>query len=513
MTKSNQPDPFALLWKTVNAPFGGVNSVSPPNMIGERDFQVADNVLQINNFLETRPPVVYEDVTSGAAIRGFLDGYDIDGNRHFMLFTDALAYAIISGEWTALTGALTGTQQLFSSTSFLGALLFCQGVDAVKYWDGVSASIGTLYGAPIARYLCTFATRVFTAYTVESLTAYPQRVRWCVDGIPTDWTGSGAGYLDLLTTTDPITGMCVVGGRMLVTFDERLKVGYLTGNALLPISFEDYTPRGMGNICPYALDSWGGYAFFVGRTSIYQFDGNTVQEIGGTNRKQIMEDVFANDEQKIVGKVVDVSAGRNLFTYWLIMPNGVVWVYDITHQAWYRFTFAKTLTCVGRYLRNIGYEIHELVGSISAQNWIINWPGTGDKKDSTCFGTSDGYVGTINVADNSTEMPWVIGPTKDWDLDIPEMNKCVKKLAVEYINFGVLDVTITITNEVNQSITRVVSLGQAPADSRALYTEVDMPLDGISFSVTFSGTAPWGLVSYGYGYMVRGRIFVAQVGV
>ena len=67
-------------------PFGGVNLELPPWRIEDKDFQNIANFFCTEKDLRTRPEPFFTAVSANA-INGQIDGYDIDGIRHFLLAT------------------------------------------------------------------------------------------------------------------------------------------------------------------------------------------------------------------------------------------------------------------------------------------------------------------------------------------------------------------------------------------------------------------------------------------
>ena len=495
---------------TQMAPFGGINREVPEWRIEDNDFQDIANFLSNERDLRTRPEPALTAI-SDQAINGQIDGYDIDGIRHFLVATKTKAYGFIGTNWTLLTGTLTATDlNLYTGTSLQGRILFANGVDKIKNWDGLAGAFTDLNAnAPIAKYITTFGNRVMAGFTVEAAVPFPQRIRWPVDGDPTDWVGFGSGFVDLLEGTDPITGQTVIGNRLVVMFPERIILGSRTFDALNPFTFENYSKEGVGNICPYSLATWGNICCFVGRDDIYMFDTQIHQRIGNKARKAILYDVLQGNLDLVVGGIPDATAGRDFLTYWLAMPNGAVWVFDFNTQSWSRQYFTgKKVSSIGRFKSLHGVRIIDLVGTIAQQNWIINLAGAQISVDNLSLGFTNGNIGEIDYS-LPIDDTWLLGPSKEFDYGGAGWNKTVKRLQFVYRDFGVGTATLTLTNEFGQTQTLSGSFG-LNGSGRVRNKIFDFTLSGNRIKWELTGNFPIAIQEIVHNYFQRGPLLARQ---
>src|SRR5262245_24125313 len=492
------------------APFGGINRELPPWRIDDLDFQDIANFVCNEKDLRTRPEPFFTAV-SDEPINGQIDGYDIDGERHYLLATPTKAYGYIGTNWQQLTGTLTGNSNTFyTGTALQGMILFANGVDVIKNWDGTSGAFTDLsVTAPIARYITTFGGRVLGAFTTEGGNPFPQRVRWSQEGFPDLWTGVGSGFQDLLEGTDPITGICVLANRGVILFPERIIFMDRTFDALNPFIFLNYSKEGVGNICPYSLAPWGNICAFIGRDDVYVFDTQNLNRIGGKARKAILQDVMQGNLETVVGAITDSSAGRDFLTYWLIMPNGAIWSYDFGTQAWTRQYFTgRKATSVGRFKSLHGTRIIDLIGTIAQQNWIINLTGSQISVDNLTIGFSNGQIGELDYSELINDT-WRLGPSKQFDYGLPTWNKTVKRLQFVYQDLGVGLATLTLSNEFGQTETQSVLFGMS--GSGTIRNKIcDFTLSGSRITWELTGDFPIAFQEIGHSFYLRGPLLTRQ---
>lgn len=230
--------------------------------------------------------VIREDGYLFERIMTFDNYYKVDGSEYLILFTPTRLYVYSSGTWQVEYEGFTGSKDdIFSTTVFSDLLLFTNGYDAVKKWDGATlASLGGLT-APVsltqAKCITSFNTRVILGNTVEGGTACPYRVRWSATGEEEQWnpaTYTDAGFIDLVDTSDWIVGFGILVDRLFV-FKER------SIWELLPTrDTRVFEPRmvidGVGTYCQKSITSLGDTILFFGTDDVYYFDGTSLKSAG-----------------------------------------------------------------------------------------------------------------------------------------------------------------------------------------------------------------------------------------
>src|SRR5207237_700159 len=84
-------------------------------------------------------------------------------------------------------------------------LILSNVVDGTYKWDGVTAAVTPILGAPPAAILSSFLARPIAARVVDGGTLFPQRVQWPDIGTNDQWAevlGSEAGFQDVAEGAD-----------------------------------------------------------------------------------------------------------------------------------------------------------------------------------------------------------------------------------------------------------------------------------------------------------------------
>lgn len=542
-TATAERSAISRLSLNIAAPFKGINREQRPWQIEDNEFVDVLNFFCYTNDLLARPEPRYTllqpsviglrirdlmgpigglqgpigDLSGTAVpgpILGLLDGYTESAVRSFAAITDTYVFAFFAGSWTPLAGTLAGVGRLFSTTSLLGRLLFSQGVNKIQSWDGTSPNFGDLSpNAPAAKFLTTYADRVIAVHTTESGTTFYQRVRWSRDGDPTDWISFGSGFLDLLSGNDPATGVTVVNNRLVVFFPQRIEIGSRTFDSNQPFRFDTFQKSGegsaIGNVCPYALATWGNICCFISREDVYSFDGQMLQRIGGKCQKAILADIRQGDHERVFGKITDLSAAKDHLMYWICCPNGAIWIFDFSTQAWLRVKFSsRILNVIGRI--NIGGQVRiiDLIGSIAEQNWLIGSLTATTTFDDILLGFSTAELGILDYTlPIATEWKLI---SKEYDYDAPDWNKTLKRIKVKYTDNGRGLVTLKVKNELNRDLTIKRWLGTTSASGRVLYAKFDFTISGERLSYEMSGAFPISISQISHEGFHRGPVLTAQ---
>jgi len=364
------------------------------------------------------------------------------------------------------TGACTVDRYLGGATTdrFCRAVVdekfcFSQGVDPVLYWDGSAATVAALSAnCPACHAMVNFAHRLVIANTVESGTAYPHRVRWCVIDTVTDWTGNGSGYEDVAETTDPIMNMGVLANQLIVYKRNIIIHGRQTGYSIPAISFFG-TKRvpNTGLIAYEGLLNRGDLHYFVSSNSIYTYDGSTLTDVGDLIRQEFYDTLNPACEEQIITFYIEE------FDEWYIFvplaPNTTLtgaWVLNLTAGTFATATF-PAITGVGYYSRQASL-------TFDSAPWTFDMaPGryddqrglSGSKMNLVALSTYKTYNLTDESVDDAGAAIDVDIQTADYvarHFELPEGNNLILT-EVEIGYLSVVDVDVVMQASVDGGVT------------------------------------------------------------
>lgn len=148
------------------------------------------------------------------------------------------------------------------------------------YTLGVSTAFADLaVTAPICKYLTVVRDFVVTAFTTESSSIYPSRVRWSGINDETAWGSSQVTQADYQDIPDGGQIVGIRGGEFGLVFLEKgiSRMSYIG----TPFIFQfDNISRGKGCIAAGSIAQVQGLSFFLSDDGFYMCDGQQVQAIG-----------------------------------------------------------------------------------------------------------------------------------------------------------------------------------------------------------------------------------------
>jgi len=148
------------------------------------------------------------------------------------------------------------------------------------YTLGTSTAFADLAaGAPICKFLTVVRDFVVTAFTTESSTVYPTRVRWSGINDETAWGSSQVTQADFQDIADGGQIVGIRGGEFGLVFMEKgiSRMSYIG----TPFIFQfDNISRGKGCIAAGSIAQTQGITFFLSDDGFYMCDGQQVQPIG-----------------------------------------------------------------------------------------------------------------------------------------------------------------------------------------------------------------------------------------
>lgn len=517
----------------IRGPFGGVMSEIPPDAI-ERYAGFLDllNVICQDGQIIVRPGFTVLTVMPNPQepINGVADFFDKNGARHQVIMTPTRVLSWSGGgggSWTVLTGGpLTGAaSQLYSWSVVNYKLCFSQGSDKIQLWDGIAGGFSVASASAVAaQHMMELNFYLIVGNTIESGNAFPQRIRWTGPGDPTDWTSLNAGVADLLNDLGPIASMVKLYQYGYTIHQWGITQIIPTGNGLNPFNIQPLASNNHGAFYMNSVAHQGGeFACWAGVDNVYRFDGTEIVPIGDQRieggrlgaRDRILGDLLlASSVASVVGYITTMIGSSYYNAYWLVIPGISVWCYNFDESNWTRFSYAKAMSNLGRFSRQGGVRIIDLVGQILAQNWSPATLVGVNNPDGLLLGFNDGTLGYVDFT-NYSEQPWSITSGQHVFSDARHEHN-VKKFRIAIRDNGQVQFTITLTgviypnpgaaldgnnnpistNANTKTQTRVVTMGNGSGQVVSRVVEFSVPGQFISWSISGSAGAPASFIEF-----------------
>lgn len=495
---------------TFRGPWGGVISDVPASSVEQfAGFTFAQNIMFRKGQAVVRPAlggVIGLPVTE--PILGVADFFDADGIRHQTVMTPTRLYEWNGGtqNWVEIPPVSSafplsgGANDHYSWTVVGEKLCFCQGVNKVQLWNGITATFGAASASAIpAKYLMELGFYLLAMNTIEGGSAAPQRVRWTAPGDPTDWTSLSAGQTDLFNALGPINGCFKLYQAGFILQQFGFTMIQLTGNGLAPFAFIPLvSTRGRGLAIPFSAASDGESVIaYVGKDNIYQFNGTESIPIGdmpvsGSRtrigaRYAIFGDLLAADFSQVFGFISTSIDGNPYNAYWLFIPIIGTWVYNFDEQNWTKFTWSDLQSCsAGIFFREHFIRIMDLIGTIADQNWTPASLVVTNPFDSMLVNFRTLGPETINFGGVS-ETQWVLAG--QWQMGDFRHNKTLSKIRLVATDVGATEFFVVVQNEKGQSSTVTVAFGTGSGQSIEVVIPIPNKLNGMFFKWQITGFA------------------------
>lgn len=169
----------------------------------------------------------------------------------------------------------------FRFTQFGNAIIGTNNSDPIQSFTlGTSTAFADLAaGAPRCKFLTVVRDFVVTAFTTESSTVYPARVRWSGINDETTWGSSQVTQADFQDIPDGGQIVGIRGGEFgLVLMEKGISRMSYIGT---PFIFQfDNISRGKGCIAAGSIAQVQGVTFFLSDDGFYMCDGQNVTPIG-----------------------------------------------------------------------------------------------------------------------------------------------------------------------------------------------------------------------------------------
>lgn len=299
-------------WISVNAPVGGLRLDMPSPLLPPENTPACSNARFINSYVEKGKGAAAFAGTGSSALDGKVMklaefGNDA-GNDYLLALTTTKTYELYSGTFTDRSSAAwTGDEDdRFCAVAFNNQLIICNGKEAIREWDTTNANDAALSGAGDYRpnWMGIFGERLclYGVYNNNSSTNFPRRIRWCIAGDATDWSGTGSGAKDLrteLTSGDEIVraeplanSMFVYGGRSVAVQNYRADADSPFPTAAMSDEIGLAAPDALVNIA-------GGEHIILGYDGIYSYKGG---KAGTPIDASIHDDLFTNINMQYINR-------------------------------------------------------------------------------------------------------------------------------------------------------------------------------------------------------------------
>jgi len=257
--------------------------------------------------------------------------------------------------------------------------VFTNGVNAPIRYNGTDAVyIPNLPGGTnfTCRVVQLYQNYLLLINTVESGTAFPQRVRWCDTADPTNWTTGNAGFRDLYSSEDFCIAAAPLGPYMAIYKERSIVRMEYVGSVEKLFHFEDIV-SGEGTFSQDAIVDLGDYHIFVGNANIYKYTGGySIDPVGD----KVFDRLFGargelNPEFKHRSFAFYVE---ELDEVWIFFPAGTSqkpnkmlrWRQEV--DSWADRIFDRDFVGYGFYLAQVSRPWSGLVGSWLNQTWKWN---------------------------------------------------------------------------------------------------------------------------------------------
>jgi hypothetical protein len=202
------------------------------------------------------------------------------------------------------------------------------------YTLGTSTAFADLdASAPICKYLTVVRDFVVTAFTTESATLYPNRVRWSGINDETTWGSSQVTQADFQDIPDGGQIIGIRGGEFGLVFMEKgiSRMSYVG----TPFIFQfDNISRGKGCVAAGSIAQLQGISFFLSDDGFYMCDGQQIQAIGA---EKVDRWFFLNADESgfdTMSAAVDPVRKLIIWNFKTIFAQRQLIIYNFTTKKW-----------------------------------------------------------------------------------------------------------------------------------------------------------------------------------
>lgn len=311
---------------------------------------------------------------------------DNAGNETLVAFTTTGIYTLVGSTWTAVTGAALGASgsSQYSTTAWNSRLVYANGTNAIGEVNFTANTYAALVGAPVARYVTTFAGRIIAGY----IAANEARIQWSVKNNNADWSGLGSGFEDLLSSAggvvDPVQGLFALTENVALIVRKRsIWVMTQTGYVDAPFAFSRLWDI-VGTKAPWslALTPVGVVGLFT--DNVYLFSDQMVPTPIGDD---IRSELLATPNLTAAAGVYDPYEQEYRLTVPQTSGSSVVWRYSAPLQRWFRDEYSFNIVRMASAIYQNSISMDELGGTMDDLPGTYDTLGLSDQRNGVLFAT------------------------------------------------------------------------------------------------------------------------------
>lgn len=420
----------------VRAPVGGLHTAIGPLDIDPTEATAMLNMRPYKSHIQVRQRTRQIGTDLDGPVMGLATFHRADGISIPVAWTTTTMYEWdpVTSDWAALTGTLTGSDSdLIAWVVINNLLVFTNGVDNVKKWDGTAAGFSDLGGSPPkAKYLAAWADRLFLGFLNSGAIDLPQSIAWSVSGDVEDWSGTGSGQKLFMNDESFIQAITVAAARLVVASERSVSVADRTGDVSDPFTWREGELTDIGLLAPRAFVDLGDRILFFGNGRAYDYNLASLKEID----QKLTQDIY---------DLVNITEAARVFSlpvfngteWWFFFPEATTYpdtvlVYNWVTERWYRHKIQAT--CAGFYQASSALTWATAPGTWDTAEGIWGSLSVAFSQDRPVIGTLEGKV--LEITDQAEED--TVGPvnaswtSKAFDFELPGVLKTVSRVRVGY---------------------------------------------------------------------------------
>lgn len=348
---------------SIAIPSGGLVVDTPAEFIDARSISNCQNIEIKRNIVQKRQGADALGLTMGERVQNAIE-LESGINTYFVRVGPTKVETIDKGTlaWTSIANTALSAAEVdqvnfaFPLIAAVKFLVFSNGVNNIRKWNGTSTDADLGGSPPKCRFLIDFKGYLILAYVTDTGTDYPSRVQWSDVGDPEEWNPatSAAGSADLLEDSLPITGISRFGDYVAVHKESAIYLGQLLSTSEVFRFTRKET--GSGTIAQGSIQNLpDGTQIFLARDGLRIFNGITSTLISSSITDELRDSISPQWGYRATSILV-----KDLDEYWVGIPTGsqedpeTIYKYNYRTGQVYKDSRAN-LTCMALY-RKVGAE-------------------------------------------------------------------------------------------------------------------------------------------------------------
>lgn len=431
--------------KVVLSPDKGIQKYKPKDLIDDAGWSEGNNVHFCTGYMQKVSGwQKWYNSSLGSPILGIDNFYKYNGDSWLIICTNdkIYKYNTTTKVFDEIGTGLLATQDhpVFIDTAN-DTMIYTNGVDKIKSWDGVATTISDLAGltdcegeVTDVRAKCMIYTNNFLMLggTTENGIACPQRIRWSRIGNINNWKnetdGTGqAGWADLSDGVDWIQRILPFQNYIIVYKERSIQVlSYVGGTTIW-----DKRPAivGTGLLAPNAIIDLGTEQIFIGPDNIYSYDLVEVKIAGDEISKDFFKDLDPSKSHMTTSFFIEETP-EAWFPYVSVnSPNGYhdrALVYNVDTKAW--SIRDMPMSAYGFWNLDAGKTIDEYTEPIDSYNEEFDTSTKLANAPINLCGDANGYIYVLDgQSKDGVDLSCYVC-SKLFDLDNPGVMKRLKRI-------------------------------------------------------------------------------------